>query len=221
VQRYATVLLDLDGTLTDSAPGILASIAHAMDSMGISMPPDDVTRTFLGPPLVDTFSGHFGLNDADVSLAIDRYRERYHDVGLFENEVYPGIPELLERLVDDGMTLGVATAKPTYSATRILEHFDLASRFTFIGGAELDGSRQHKNDVIAHTLVELEALGASTSAGTVVMVGDREHDVRGALHHDVPCVGVLWGYGTREELTAAGAIALVEDPAELAGQLTR
>jgi phosphoglycolate phosphatase len=221
VPRYDAVLFDLDGTLTDSAPGIINCIHYALDSMGVALPPDDVMRTFLGPPLVDTFGRHFGLSDADVVLAIDRYRERYHDVGLFENDVYPGIASMLDTIGEAGSVLAVSTSKPTYSATRILEHFSLASRFAFIGGAELNGSRQHKGDVIAHTLEELDVLGVGTADAAMIMVGDREHDVLGAATLNLPCIGVLWGYGSAEELTAAGAVQLAEDPAALTVLLTR
>lgn len=221
VPRYDVVLFDLDGTLTDSAPGILNCIRYALESMGIDSPPDEQMRPFLGPPLVDTFGEHFGLSDADISIAIERYRERYHDVGLFENEVYGGVEEMLDTVRAGGSVLAVATSKPTYSATRILEHFGLASRFAFIGGADLDGTRQRKNEVIAHTLAELTDLGAYAPSSSIVMVGDREHDADGARHHDLDCIGVLWGYGSAEELMRAGTIALADDPAELTGLLTR
>ena len=210
-----SILFDLDGTLTDSAPGILNGIRLALDHMGVDPPADDVMRTFLGPPLADTFGGHFGMTPTDVDRAIATYREHYHDSGLFENRVYDGIPELLTVLGSTGVTLAVATSKPTYSATRILEHFDLAQHFAFIGGAELDGSRHHKADVIAHTLHALADLGRDTSPDRTVMVGDRSHDVIGARTHGIDCIGVLWGYGSATELTAAGATALAASPGAL------
>lgn len=209
------VLFDLDGTLTDAAPGILNGIRYALDDMGIEHPPDETMRTFLGPPLVDTFGGHFGMTEADVDKAIAKYREHYHDIGLFENRVYDGIPELLTALGALEITLAVATSKPTYSAKPILEHFGLAEHFAFIGGAELDGSRNRKSDVITHTLKALASLGVRAAAAETVMVGDRRHDVIGAGVHDIDCVGVLWGYGTADELTKAGAATLVASPSEL------
>ena len=133
------VLLDLDGTLTDSAPGIVNCLRYALDAMGVDHPDDAAIRTFLGPPLAVTFREHFAMSDADVDVAIAKYRERYHDIGLFENEVYDGIPELLTGLAEAGLPLAVATSKPTYSATRILEHFGLARHFAFIGGSDLEG----------------------------------------------------------------------------------
>ena len=171
------VLLDLDGTLTDSAPGIVNCLRYALDAMGVDHPDDAAIRTFLGPPLAVTFREHFAMSDADVDVAIAKYRERYHDIGLFENEVYDGIPELLTGLGAAGLPLAVATSKPTYSATRILEHFDLARHFAFIGGSDLEGTRHDKAAVIEHTMTELALLGLPSTSDDLVMVGDRQHDV--------------------------------------------
>jgi phosphoglycolate phosphatase len=213
------VLLDLDGTLTDSAPGILNCLRYALDDLGIEHPDDERIRAFLGPPLAVTFREHLGLSDADVDRAIAKYRERYHDVGLFENEVYEGIPELLEALRAGGRTLAIATSKPTYSATRILDHFDLSRHFAFIGGADLDGERHDKAAVIAHTCEELAGRGHVADATTATMVGDREHDVMGARAHGIEAIGVLWGYGSADELLSSGAVAVVPDPPALLGLL--
>lgn len=213
------VLLDLDGTLTDAGPGIVNCIRYALDDMGVEHPDDATMRTFLGPPLADTFSRHFGMSDADTAYAIGKYRERYHDVGLFENTVYDGIPELLQQLTDTRVVLAVATSKPTYSATRILEHFDLDQYLAFIGGADLAGVRHDKAAVIDHTLEELRALGRPTDGARIVMVGDREHDVHGARAHGIDTVGVLWGYGSEEELLSAGAVRVVASPPALGAVL--
>lgn len=213
------VLLDLDGTLTDAGPGIVNCIRYALDDMGIEHPDDATMRTFLGPPLADTFGRHFGMSDADIAYAIDKYRERYHEVGLFENAVYDGIPELLQQLTDANIVLAVATSKPTYSATRILEHFHLDQYLAFIGGADLAGERHDKAAVIDHTIEELNALGRPTDGARIVMIGDREHDVIGARAHGIDTVGVLWGYGTEEELLSAGAVHLVESPPALGALL--
>ncbi|MHB8796278.1 MAG: HAD hydrolase-like protein [Candidatus Nanopelagicales bacterium] len=212
------ILFDLDGTLTDSAVGIANCIRYALDSLGIAHPDDATMRSHLGPPLVDTFRGGYGLSDIDVERAIAKYRERYHSVGLYENAVYDGIPEVLDALAASSAALAVATSKPTYSATRILEHFGLADRFAFIGGAELDGSRQRKADVIGHVL---EAMAWSAAAGPIVMVGDRGHDVRGAAAHGIPAIGALWGYGDEAELVGAGAVAVVDRPAGLSADVAR
>lgn len=216
------VLFDLDGTLTDSALGITSCIRYALESMGEECPPDEHLRQHLGPPLAVTFGEHFGMDEAGTRTAIERYRERYHDVGLFENSVYEGIPRALAGLGEGGFTLAVATSKPTVSATRILEHFGLAGHFAFIGGAELDGSRDTKAAVIAHTLGSIginpgqRGIDASQPDDyTVVMIGDREHDVIGAREHGIATIGVLWGYGSADELRDAGAIALVDSVGSL------
>ena len=209
------VLFDLDGTLTDSAPGIVNCLRYALDEMGIEHPDDATIATFLGPPLKDTFGGFFGMDDVGIDTAIAHYRVRYHDIGLFENEVYPGIPDLLDQLCDAGITMATSTSKPTVSATRILEHFDLARHFTFIGGASLDGERNSKAEVIAHTLDALGSRGIELSSEHTRMVGDREHDILGAAQFGIPAIGVLWGYGSRDELESAGAIAVADNAGHL------
>ena len=214
------VLFDLDGTLTDAAPGIVNCLKYALDDMGIEHPDDATIRSFLGPPLDITFREYFGLTPEQSRAGIVKYRERYHDVGELENAVYPGIPEVLQQLTDAGAVLAVSTSKPTVSATRILEYFELAQYFAFIGGAALDTSRDTKALVIAHTLEELAEQGVDVVASTKTMVGDREHDVLGAAQFDIPTIGVLWGYGSREELDEAGAVRVVKTPDELAAALT-
>lgn len=206
------VLFDLDGTLTDAGPGIINCVRYALDSLGIEHPDDATLRTFLGPPLYVTFGEHFGMSEADVASAIELYRERYHDVGMFENEVYPGIPELLQNVQSRGIRMAIATSKPEYSATRILEHFDLSQYFEFIGADDLEGTRSSKQAVITHVLANT-ALDPQQQA--LLMVGDRRHDVEGARAHGISTVGVLWGYGDEVELSGAGAKALVSNPEEL------
>lgn len=213
------VLFDLDGTLTDAAPGIVNCLKYALDDAGIEHPDDATIRTFLGPPLDITFREHFGMTPEQSAAGIAKYRERYHDVGELENSVYDGIPELLQSLTDAGFTLAVSTSKPTVSATRILEHFELAPYFAFIGGAALDTSRDSKALVIAHTREELEKQGLDVSTARTTMVGDREHDVKGAAQFGIPTIGVLWGYGSEGELAAAGAQAIVATPSELQSRL--
>jgi phosphoglycolate phosphatase len=220
VPAFDVVLFDLDGTLTDSAPGIINCLKYALDDMGIPHPDDAAMRTFLGPPLVVTFRQLLGMSEAESEQALAKYRERYFTVGLFENEVYAGIPELLDRVRASGATLAVATSKPTVSATRILEHFGLAEHFAFIGGADLEGLRHDKAAVIDHTLEELANLGVYSPGTSIVMVGDREHDVQGARQHDIDTIGVLWGYGSVDELTSAGAVRLVGQPGDLIPLLT-
>jgi phosphoglycolate phosphatase len=152
------------------------------------------------------------MNEEQASQAIDKYRERYHDVGLFENSVYEGVPELLAELQGAGLRLATATSKPEYSATRILQHFELDQYFDFIGAAALDGSRDSKNLVIAHTL---QNTNTHPTSHNIIMIGDRHHDVHGAKEHGIDTIGVLWGYGDRDELDEAGAINIAKNPVEL------
>ena len=156
------------------------------------------------------------MNSDQVTQAIDKYRERYHDIGLFENSVYPGIPELLTSLQTAGFRLATATSKPEYSATRILQHFELDQYFEFIGAAALDGSRDSKSLVIGHTL---ESTNTHPTSHNLLMIGDRHHDVHGAKEHGIDTIGVLWGYGDESELRDAGVISIAETPVELAGLL--
>jgi phosphoglycolate phosphatase len=151
------------------------------------------------------------MDDAQIEQGIELYREHYNDTGLFNNIVFDGIPELLSSLTSAGYTLATATSKPTETATRILDHFDLAQYFTFIGGATMDSSRSHKSDVIAHAL---ESVNASRFTD-LHMVGDRAHDVKGAREHGIETIGVTWGYGDVAELSAAGARVIVDQPGQI------
>lgn len=207
------VLLDLDGTLTDSRPGIIACIQHALATLGQPIVADSALQRFIGPPLKDTFAELLciPLDDERIDLAITAYRERFTTVGMFENSVYPFVPRALDQLISRGARLFVATSKPRVFAERILEHFGLAARFNAIYGSELDGSRTDKGELIAHAVSRSGLLASNT-----IMVGDRRHDIHGALRNEVFPIGVLWGYGSREELTAAGAKALLTQPSELA-----
>jgi phosphoglycolate phosphatase len=209
------VLFDLDGTLTESGPGIIGSVAYALDVIGA--PPLDDARLlqFIGPPLHDSFRDVAGLGDVDVEYAMTAYRRYFQDRGMFENAVYPGIPALLEALVDAGRRLGIATSKPVPYAMPIVEYFGLREYFEAVCGPVLDGIGADKTSVVADALA-----GLRISAGAdVVLIGDRSHDVVGAHANGIPCVGVLWGYGSRDELMAAGADAIVADVEELADWL--
>ena len=183
--QYKTILFDLDGTLTDSAPGILNSVRYGCRRIGIPVPDEATLRRFLGPPLIDSFHNLCALNDADTARAVAAFREYFPDKGLFENEVYPGIPALLADLHARGCQLVLATSKPEEYARRIMEHFDLAQYFTAICGATLDETRTDKAEVIAYAL---DTIGLTDKTG-VVMVGDREHDVIGAKKNALPCIG--------------------------------
>lgn len=212
---YSTVLFDLDGTLTDPAAGITNSMSYALDALGLQPPDAEQLRGFIGPPLQEVFPA-LGLDPPTCETAIRHYREYFAEKGLFENEPYTGIEQVLSVLRERGVRLAVATSKPTVFADRILEHFGLDHLFDCVSGAELDGSRRHKDDIIAHALRLLQL----QSTDGVVMVGDREHDVLGARRIGMPCIGVRWGFGTDAELIAAGATRLVADREELLHALT-
>jgi len=210
--KYTHAFFDLDGTLTDSAPGIINSVAYALRKLGIQVPPKDQLTCFIGPPLSWSFSTYFGLNEAEAQRAVDTYREYYRAGGMLENSVYDGIPALLSRLKNDGIVCVVATSKPHIFANRILEHFSLNGYFSLVSGPELDGTRGEKDKVIAYAL---DRLGLHDTS-KVLMIGDREHDVLGAKKISMDCAGVLWGFGSEDELVRAGATYLCHTPSDVA-----
>ncbi|WP_300668447.1 HAD hydrolase-like protein [Desulfoluna sp.] len=205
------LLFDLDGTLTDSFQGITKCIQHALVSLDRPEPPAESLRWCIGPSLKESFTKLLGAQDESlVDEAIDLYRERFGSIGLYENKVYPTIEETLHELKEGGHHLCVATSKPTVFARRILHHFDLASYFSTIDGSELNGVRCDKASLIAHIIARDAMIPADT-----VMIGDREHDMIGACRNGIAGWGVLWGYGSREELDAAGACACIETPGDV------
>ncbi len=205
------ILFDLDGTLTDPGTGIVACLKHALEKMGRCAPPDSDLYRYIGPPLQESFESLLDCKDAEeIDAAVALYRERFSTKGIFESSVYPGIPAALAQLKNLGAALYVATSKPYIFAERIVDHFGLMPCFRAVYGSELDGTRSNKGELIAH-IVRAEAL----SSGSTFMVGDRGHDVIGALANGVVPVGALWGYGSREELSAAGATILCERPVML------
>lgn len=202
------ILFDLDGTLTDSGEGIINCAILALEHFGLPIPSREALRVIVGPPLDQSFI-RFGVPADRTDEAIRVYRSRYTTVGKFENYPYPGIRETLQALKAAGHQLFVATSKPEGMSVEILEKFELAQYFELICGATLDGSRSHKADVIAYLLGQVESLE------NVVMVGDTKFDVLGAKEHSIPTIGVAWGYGTREEMLEAGAVAIAEKPEDL------
>lgn len=211
------ILFDLDGTLTESGPGIMACARHALAEVGHPGLDDDTLRRFVGPPLLEGFMTLAGLDEQAAWRAVQAYRERFLAVGMFENAVYPGIPELLSRLRAAERTLVVATSKVESFAERIVEHFGLARFFADVVGSNLDGTRSAKAEVVSEALRRIAR--TEHRADRAVMIGDRTHDVRGARANGLPAVGVLWGYGSRAELATAGAQELVTDPGELGALL--
>ncbi len=214
-RRY--ILFDLDGTLTDPGLGITRSVQYALRSYGIEE--EDLTKLypFIGPPLKDSFMKYYGFPEEQASEAIGRYREYFTAGGMFENEVYDGIPEMLEKLREAGAVTAVATSKPEEFSERILKHFGLYRYFDAVCGASMDEVRVKKGEVIRYTL---ETLGAD-DVRQVIMVGDREHDVLGARENGLDCVGVLFGYGSRKELEEVSAYRIVGTVGELTECLMR
>ena len=208
---YDYVFFDLDGTLTDSGPGITGAAQYALRQMGIDVPDRKSLSFCVGPPLLDVFMEKFGMTESEAEETLKKYREYYRERGLFENEVYPGMETLLKRLRDSGRKLIVATSKPETFAVTILEHFGLARYFDLIAGATFDGSRYRKDEVIRYA-IESAGIGDIRKA---VMVGDRKYDVEGAKSFGMASVGVAYGYGTREELEEAEADHIVDTVPEI------
>ena len=208
------VLLDLDGTLSDSEPGIVRSLQWACEQEGFPIPTVEQVRSVIGPPF-ELGLPSIGIPDDALVRVIDTYRSRYTTIGAFENTLYDGVLEMLDALSAAGYSLSVATAKPEQTAHPILEYFDIAHRFEVRAGATLTQERRTKAQVIEFALYELGLAYEKDLGQRVIMIGDREHDVHGAMTHGIPCLGVTWGYGSIEELMTAGAVALAEHPAEI------
>jgi phosphoglycolate phosphatase len=203
------IFFDLDGTLTDPKPGITRSIQYALGKLGCAVPSEDELTWCIGPPLRASLKKLVGTEDlADTALSL--YRERFADIGLFENEVYPGIEHSLSVLAKSGRRLFVATSKPGVYAERIIDHFKLRGYFERIFGSELDGRRADKTELLRHAL-ETVAVAPSQA----MMIGDRSHDMVGARNNGMTAVGVLYGYGSEQELVAAGAHQVCATPHRL------
>ena len=209
-----TILFDLDGTLTDSGEGIINCAILALEHFGLPIPDRETLRVFVGPPLHETFI-KFGVPADKADEAVAVYRSRYVPIGMFENAPYPGIRELLDALKKQGHKLYVATSKPEWMAQEILKKFQLDSYFDLICGATMDTSRTEKSQVIAYLL------GLTGNAENAIMVGDTKFDVIGAAAHNIPTVGVSWGYGTVEDMQQAGAAAIANTMDELLEYLTK
>lgn len=202
---YRAILFDLDGTLTASAEGITKSVQYALHKLGIDEPDLHKLEAFVGPPLLDQFMEAYGLDEAAAWQAVGYYRERYTQQGIYENQPYEGIQELLRGLKERGYILAVASSKPITYVRQILEHFELASFFTVVEGSQMDGSRTTKGEVIQEALRGLKMEGQREQ---VVMVGDRKHDVQGARDAGIDCVAVAYGYGSTQELEQAGPVMI-------------
>ena len=206
------ILLDLDGTLTNSFEGIAKCFQYALAAFGIDESDLEKMRPYIGPPLMDTFRNAYGFSEEKAAALTAKYRERYNVEGWRENEVYDGIEEALQRLYDAGKTLLVATSKPQEQAIKILEHFGLARYFQDICGADPKTGRNHKDKVIQYALGKNDI----KDLASVLMIGDTKYDILGAKQCGIDGMGVLYGFGTKEEMERAGAVALAETPAQMA-----
>ena len=206
-----TLLFDLDGTLTDPREGITRSLAYALERMEVPPPALEALTFAIGPPLRESLAQLVGTREREpVERALALYRERFAEVGIFENAPYEGVAETLEALAARGATLFVATSKPRVYAERIVRHFGLHVHFVAVHGCELDGTREDKRDLLAHLLPHHGLVPSSA-----VMIGDRGADMRAARHHGLHAVGALWGYGAQEELVTHGAHVCIASPREL------
>lgn len=207
MKQYKYLLFDLDGTITDSETGITRCVEYALNHFGIQVNDLRELPPFIGPPLLDSFKDFYNFTDEQAIIATDKYRERYADKGILENELYPGIKELLADAQKNGRTVILATSKPEIFAKRILNHFGLSNYFSFVAGSGLDGSLHTKTDVINYILQSNNI----TDLSSVVMIGDRKHDIIGAKNVGIDSIGVLYGFGDYKELSDAGADHIAEN----------
>ena len=208
---YQYILFDLDGTLTDPGLGITNSVMHALKKFDIDIPDRAALYKFIGPPLQESFEKYYDFSNEKSERAIQYYREYFKVSGLYENEVYDGIEDLLKNLKAQNKSVILATSKPEVFAVEILKHFQLDKYFDFIAGATMDETRVKKADVISYALDSCKISDLSAA----IMIGDREHDILGAKQIGLDSIGVLFGYGSREELEAAGATYIASDVADI------
>lgn len=208
---YKTFLFDLDGTLTDPKEGIVNSVLYALKKIEIEEVHVSELDSFIGPPIQQSFIERYNMSEGEVERAVFYFREYLKQRGLFENNVYEGIPKLLQQLKSSGNRIFVATSKPTVFAKQVLEHFQLTNYFEDIIGSNLDGTRIKKEEIIAHILQTNEELNKEE----MIMIGDRKHDIIGAHKNEIASIGVLYGYGCEKELTEVSATHIVKDVEEL------
>lgn len=211
MQKKKVILFDLDGTLSQSEQGILNSIIYTLNKYERGIPSRDELRKFIGPPLHESFMTLMGVDEKQGFKAVDVYREYFAKKGIYENELYIGILDLLKELSDQGKIIGLATSKPEKYANQILEYFKIDGYFDSVTGAFMDGKRTDKTEIIDHAL----SLYPEMDKSDVVMIGDRRNDMIGACNHQVDCIGVAYGYGSHEELQEAGATVIVDSVEQL------
>lgn len=207
--RYNQILFDLDGTLTDPGVGITKSVQYALYKLGIGEE-CDALKSFIGPPLQVSFRERYGFSEEQTAQAISYYREYFSEHGIFENELFPSMKETLEALIAAGCKLHVATSKPTIFAERILIHFGIMECFCSVTGSFLDGTCSDKSEIIAHVLQE-----QGIDAADAIMIGDRKHDLIGATNNHIASIGVTYGYGSIEELSACQPTVIVDTVQEM------
>lgn len=214
MKKYDIALFDLDGTLCETGEGILGSVRHTLTALGKPIPGEETLRRFIGPPLRDSFREFCGMTETEITEGVRLFRARYDSVGWLETKLYPGIEGLLQRLAGSSIRVATATSKPEHAAKRILEHFQIDRYFDALVGS-LPDSRTTKKELIPYAA----SLCGGLEGRSVLMIGDTRFDARGARETGVDFVGVLWGYGTREEMAAEGAVEFVADAGELAAFL--
>lgn len=204
------ILFDLDGTIVDSQEGITKSVQYALGTEGVEEPDRTELLGFIGPPLLDSFKRYYGFTGEKADRLVVAYRQRYEKIGWREAELYPGIKELLQKLRKDGYQLGIASSKPEVFCKKMLEHFGVSEELTYITGADLEGKRGTKAEVLQKALERFKV-----AKEEVILVGDTRFDALGAKEVGVSCIGVTYGFGTREELEMAGAVQVVDTVKEL------
>ena len=210
--KYSYLLLDLDGTVTDSMTGITRSVQYALKHFGIEIKELSLLQPFIGPPLKDSFKEFYHFTEEQATLATSKYHEYFSSKGIFENAVYAGIKDFLQKQKKENKQILLATSKPEILAKQILDHFELSFYFDFIGGATFDDSRSSKKDVINYVL---ENCQLKNKLDKCIMIGDRKHDIEGAKANHISSAGILYGYGSKEELIQAKADYIVKDLKEL------
>lgn len=199
---YNIVLFDLDGTLTDSGEGIINSVIYSLKKRGITEDDREKLKCFVGPPLEESYIRYYGFNDIESKKAVEYYREYYQEKGIFENNLYNGIENLLLNLKNNGKKLILTTSKPEYYAEKIVRYFKIEKYLDGVIGSNMDGTLTDKKELIEKVL---ETKCSRSNKSEIVMVGDRKYDIIGAKKNEIKSIGVLYGYGTREELISAGA----------------
>lgn len=217
MKKFQYCLFDLDGTLTDPREGITKSVQYALHEKGIEEPDLEKLEDFIGPPLRDSFMTKYGMNREEAEEAVALYRKRFAPVGVYENRVFDGIPELLKALSEKGVKVAIASSKPTVFVHKILKHFKMDAYFDVVVGSELDGRRDSKEEVVEEALRQLgvSKLSQPERKSTCAMIGDRRFDIQGAKAHGLTGIGVRFGFAGEGELEAEGADYIAETVADL------